>query len=227
NTLDALEQGVALPAGPAGYVYLGGRIVRGWAIEVVLVAALLPYLAATVDLFARCRRRRIPIASALRSYRSRLAFWLWCGALFGLFALVGIWPGGAPRPPSLESVHWPAGGLLGLACLAGVGWLVTRDRLIPRRALAPEEELAGHTAALLALGVVGLLVAATNPFALLFVLPSLHAWLWLPQLRAAPVWARAPPPAARPRRVARARARRRPRRERSCASPGPRALRAP
>jgi hypothetical protein len=36
---------------------------------------------------------------------------------------------------------------------------------------------------LLALGVVGLLVAATNPFALIFVLPSLHAWLWLPQVQ--------------------------------------------
>src|SRR5581483_11136923 len=30
---------------------------------------------------------------------------------------------------------------------------------------------------------VALLVVATNPFALLFVLPSLHVWLWLPQLR--------------------------------------------
>ena len=26
-------------------------------------------------------------------------------------------------------------------------------------------------------------MAATNPFALLFVLPSLHAWLWLPQVQ--------------------------------------------
>ncbi len=33
------------------------------------------------------------------------------------------------------------------------------------------------------LGVVSLLVAATNAYALVFVLPSLHAWLWLPQLR--------------------------------------------
>jgi hypothetical protein len=48
--------------------------------------------------------------------------------------------------------------------------------------------LAGHTAALLALGVAALLVVATNPFALVFVLPSLHIWLWLPQLRAAPRW---------------------------------------
>src|SRR5207247_1698307 len=88
------------------------------------VAALLPYLAATVDLFARCRRRRIPIASALRSYRSRLGFWLWCGLLFGLFALLGVWPGGAARPPSLEGVHWPTAGLLGLACLSGPALLV-------------------------------------------------------------------------------------------------------
>ena len=28
-----------------------------------------------------------------------------------------------------------------------------------------------------------MLIVGTNPFALLFLLPSLHAWLWLPQLR--------------------------------------------
>jgi hypothetical protein len=190
NTLDALEQGVALPSGPSSYIYLGSRIIRGWAIELVLVAALLPFLAATVDLFARCRRRRIRVAPALRSYRSRLAFWLWCGALFGLFAVLGVWPDGAPRPPSLDSVRWPATGLVILGVLAAIGWLVTRERLLPRRPVRPEEEIAGHAAALLALGVVGLLVVATNPFALIFVLPSLHVWLWLPQVRASPIWTR-------------------------------------
>jgi hypothetical protein len=55
----------------------------------------------------------------------------------------------------------------------------------------PEEELAGQTAALLVLGVVALLVVATNPFALIFVLPSLHAWLWLPQVRYHRLWVRA------------------------------------
>jgi hypothetical protein len=131
------------------------------------------------------------VAPALRSYRSRLGFWLWCGAVFGVFALLGIWPDGPPRPPSLEDVGWPAGGLLALGILAFLGWLVARDRLIPRRAIRPEEELAGHAAALLALSVVGLLVVATNPFALLFLLPSLHVWLWLPQVRRGPLWARA------------------------------------
>jgi hypothetical protein len=190
NTIDALEQGVALAPGPSSYVYLGTRIVRGWAIELVLIGCLLPFLTTAVDLFARCRRRRIRVAPALRAYRSRLAFWLWCGGLLGLFTLLGAWPTGAARPPALRSVHWPSGALVGLAVLVFLGWLVARDRLIPRRPVSPEEVLAGHTAALLALGVVGLLVVATNPFALLFVLPSLHIWLWLPQLRDAARWLR-------------------------------------
>jgi len=190
HVIDAMQQGVALAPGPSSYVYLGSRIVRGWAIELVLVGALLPFLATTVDLFARCRRRRIRIAPALRSYRSRLGFWLWCGAIFAVFMLVGIWPGGTARPPSLADVRWPTGGLVGLAILAGLGWIVARDRLLPRRPVRPEDELAGHAAALLALGVVALLVAATNPFALVFVLPSLHVWLWLPQVRESPLWVR-------------------------------------
>ena len=191
NAIDAMQQGVALEPGPPSYVYLGSRVVRGWAIELVLIGALLPFLAVTVDLFARCRRRRIRIAPALRSYRSRLGFWLWCGALFGLFGLFGAWGGGESRPPSLTGVTWPAGALLGVAALAGIGWIVARDRLLPRRPVRAEEEIAGHTGALLALSVVSLLVVATNPFALVFLLPSLHIWLWLPQVRRGPVWVRA------------------------------------
>jgi len=183
NVVDALEQGIALSPGPSSYVYLGTRIIRGWAIEIVLVAMLLPFLVATVDLFARCRRRHIPIAPALRSYRSRLAFWGWCGGIFALFAVAGVWADGAARPPSLDGVRWPAGGLVGLGILAGIGWIVARHRLLPRRRILPEEQLAGHAGALLALGVVGLLAVATNPFSLIFLLPSLHLWLWLPQLR--------------------------------------------
>jgi hypothetical protein len=190
NTIDALEQGIALAPGPGSYVFLGSRIVRGWAIELVLIACLVPFLAAAVDLFARCRRRRIRVAPALRAYRSRLAFWAWCGLVCALFTAAGAWPHGAARPPALHDVRWPAAALVGVGLLAFLGWIVARDRLIPRRPVSIEEELAGHTAALLALGVVGLLVVATNPFALIFVLPSLHIWLWLPQLREAPRWVR-------------------------------------
>lgn len=184
DTVGAMELGVSLAQGPTSYVFLGSRLIRGWAIQIVLVAMLLPFLAAAVDLFARCRRRRIRIAPALRSYRSRLGFWAWTGAIFLVFRALGLWGGDDGHVPSLNSVSWPGGALVALVLLAGAGWLVARSRLLPRRPIRPEERLAGHSAALLALGVVGLLVAATNPYALIFVLPSLHAWLWLPQAQA-------------------------------------------
>jgi hypothetical protein len=184
--LASVDQGLEVPAGGGSFVWLGPRLVRGWAIQLVLIAALLPFLAATVDLFAHCRRRRIPLAPALRSFRSRIAFWLFVGALFAVSALLGAWPRGAPRPPGPEvaaAADWPVVTLTAGAILVALAWLVARDRLLPRRPLAPTEELAGFTAALLALGMIALVVAALNPFALLFLLPSLHAWLWLPQLR--------------------------------------------
>ena len=59
------------------------------------------------------------------------------------------------------------------------------------RPVAASEQLAGHAAALLALGVVALVVVATNAYALIFLLPSLHAWLWLPQLGDRSPWLRA------------------------------------
>src|SRR6185437_9845629 len=169
------------------------RVIRGWAIQLVLIAALLPFVISTIDLFARCRRRGLPIAPALRSYRSRLAFWLWVGAIFELFALLHVWPSRAPvalDPQGPAARHWPLLGLIGLAALAAAGWAVTRARLAPRGPVAIDDELAGHTAALLALGVVGLLVVATNPYSLILVLPSLHAWLWLPQVQSRPAWVR-------------------------------------
>jgi hypothetical protein len=186
DLIGSLDEGLEFAQGTSSYVYLGSRLIRGWAIELVLMACLLPFLAAAVDLFAHCRRRRIPLAPALRALRSRLGFWLWVIVLFELFGLLGAWPDGAPRPVSPRSdaaTNWPAGMLLVLGLLAFAGWLVTRERLLPRRGIGVEEELAGHTAALLALAALSLLVVATNPFALLFLLPSLHAWLWLPQVR--------------------------------------------
>jgi len=193
DALGTLDEGLEFAQGTSTYLYLGSRLIRGWAIELVLIACLLPFLATAVDLFARCRRRHIALAPALRAYRSRLAFWAWVIGLFELFRLLGAWPQGVARPipPSSPLAHdWPAKALLGLAVLALLGWLISRERLLPRRAITSEEELAGHTASLLCFGALSLLVVATNPFALVFLLPSLHVWLWLPQVRGAPLAAR-------------------------------------
>ena len=80
NLIGSLDAGLELAQGTTSYVYFGTRIVRGWAIELVLMTALLPFLIGTIDLFARCRRRRIPLAPAARSLRSRLYFWGYAGS---------------------------------------------------------------------------------------------------------------------------------------------------
>jgi hypothetical protein len=188
DSLGTLDAGLEFTQGTSSYLYLGARLIRGWALEVVLIACLLPFLATAVDLFARCRRRHIPLAPALRALRSRLAFWVWVAVLFQVFGWLGAWPDGAPRPiaPTSDVAHnWPAGALIGVGVLVLGGWLLARERLLPRRKLRLDEELAGHTAALLCLGALSLLFVATNPFALIFLLPALHLWLWLPQVRGA------------------------------------------
>ena len=178
-----LDSGAELAPGTATYIYFGPRILPGWAIELVLIAALVPFLIAAVDLFARCRRRRIPLAPGASKLSQPLR----------LLAL-GRRPVRALRARRLlaQCALGPAAGRRNTGNRLArpgshrardperAGWLVTRARLVRRRPVSATEELAGTTGALLALGVIALLVVATNPFALVFLLPSLHAWLWLP-----------------------------------------------
>ena len=108
--LGSLDEGLELARGTSTYVFFGARIVRGWAIELVLVAALLPFLTAVVDLFALTRRRRLPLMPAIRSLRSRIAFWLWVAVVFEVLGLVGFWPHTGLRPPAPEGssgTDWP------------------------------------------------------------------------------------------------------------------------
>jgi hypothetical protein len=183
--LGSLDAGLELTRGTTSYVYLDRRIVLGWAIQLVLFASLLPFAIGAIDLFARCRRRRIPLLPALRSLRSRLAFWAYVGVLFFLATRLGLFPDGMegrPLPPHAPGVGDPP--LLGVTVLVALGaggWLAGRERLIPRRRATTEETLGGYAVALLALGLVALLVVSTNPYALIYLLPSLYAWLWLPQ----------------------------------------------
>ena len=207
QVLASLDGGLELARGTTSYVWVGDRLVRGWAIQLVLISLIAPFLVATVDLYARCRRRRISLAPAARALRSRLAVWAFAGFAFYALRWAGFWPEGAPRPPNPATAvahDWPVLELAVLGALVAVAWLVARVRLAPRRAVTPEEALAGHTAALVALGILALLIVATNPFGLLFALPALHVWLWLPQLQTARPGA---PRDGLPRRPARAAAR--------------------
>ncbi|MGH3042403.1 MAG: M28 family metallopeptidase, partial [Gaiellaceae bacterium] len=184
--LNSLDESAEVAGGTQSYLYFGSRLLYGWTLQLILVAALIPFLAATVDLFARCRRRHIALLPALRSYLSRLAVWLWLGFVFALFVAVGLLPSGTDRPigPDTPAAgDWPVAALGALLGVAALAWLMARPRLTATRSISRQEELGGHLAAMLVLAILALVVTAVNPYSLLFLLPSLHAWLWLPQVR--------------------------------------------
>ena len=58
------------------------------------------------------------------------------------------------------------------------------------RPAQPDEVLAGYAVALLALGAVAVATAVISPYGLVFVVPSLYAWLWLPQFEHRSDWVR-------------------------------------
>jgi hypothetical protein len=74
----------------------------------------------------------------------------------------------------------PVVGLLLLAAAFAVVWLVVRQRLVATAQPTAEEWLAGLAGALAVVGAVAIAIALTRPYALVFVLPSLYAWLALP-----------------------------------------------
>jgi hypothetical protein len=163
-------------------LFLSDRVASGWAIRLTLLVAVVPFALGVLDLVVRSRRWRLPLVPALRALRSRLLFWLYAGLLLWLAGVAGILPTGAALPlPTYSSLvtDLPAAGLgLVVIALAG-GWLVARRRLVPS-APAPEERLAGYTVALAWLGIVAVAIGLVRPYSLVFVLPSLYAWVWLP-----------------------------------------------
>ncbi len=180
-----LDASPELAQGTQSYIYVGERIIRGWALQLLLIALLVPVIVATVDLFARCRRRHVSLLRAFRSLAMRAVLWLWIGLLFLLFSVVGLLGDGAGRPidPSADGARsWPVVVLIVLLVLSTLGWLAARPGLAGDGPASRSEELGGHLAGMLVLIGVSLVVAASNPYALIFVLPSLHAWLWIPHV---------------------------------------------
>jgi hypothetical protein len=191
SLLSSLDAAVELPQTTGGALFLGDRAMRGWALQLLLVALVVPFGGAAIDLLSRCRRRRLPLAPAWRALRRRVGLWVVLLALLALAAVAGALSREPrlPPPPDQPPVDaWPVGAaVVGILAVALV-WLRARARLIPRARARPEEDLAAYAVAFMALLVVAAGTVLVSAYSLVFVLPSLYAWLLLPQLRRAPGW---------------------------------------
>jgi len=159
-------------------LFFADRAASGWTVRLTLVLAVVPFALGLVDLIVRGRRRSLPFRPALRALRTRLAVALLGGVLLWLGALGGVLPTGAalPLPPFADVLHNPPiGGLLLLAGAFALGWLIARRRLAPQRPTTAEERLAGMTTALTTTAIVAIALTLANPYALVFMLPSLYA----------------------------------------------------
>ena len=164
-------------------VFLEGRSASGWTVRLALVVAIVPFALGLLDLLARGWRRSLPFRPAVRALRTRALFWLGAGILLWVAGLTSVLPTGAalPLPPSSSFiVDSNVAGIALLAVAFVLVWLALRRPLVPLEQPSAEARLAGYTSALAWLGAVALVVALVKPFALVFVLPSLYAWLWLP-----------------------------------------------
>jgi hypothetical protein len=164
-------------------LFFADRAASGWTVRLTLILGVVPFALGVVDLIVRGRRRGLPFAPALRAQRARLGIWAFGGLLVWLGALTRVLPTGAPLPlPPYTNFFEssPVFGVLVLGAAFVVGWLIARRRLTVGSVPAPDERLAGFISALGLLGIVAVGLAAIQPYSLVFVLPSLYAWLWLP-----------------------------------------------
>jgi len=184
NLLATLDEAQQIDPGGPPSIFLSGSLVRGRLAQIALVLLLAPFLTATLDAAARCRRRRIPLAGALAAFAWRSSTWfvgllaLWFQALLPRDLVSSV----AVAPPPGDSGLSVLG--LALAILAAFGWwrLMARPRLLPAAPIGGRERTAGLVGAWLGLGFAGLMLCAINPYALLLILPAAHAWLWLPHV---------------------------------------------
>ncbi len=171
---------------PAGRpdIFLGTRTMQGWLAETALVALFAPALVATLDMAARVRRRRLPLAPASRALAWRTGAW---ATFLVMLWLLPVLPGSlasgldiAPRPYAI-GITWTGIGLAAGAALL-VWRFVCRPRLVPARPVSGADRTGGLVAGMLGLDFAATLLVAVNPFALILLLPAAHVWLLMPSL---------------------------------------------
>jgi Peptidase family M28 len=181
RTVFAIDATARAPRGaPSAYITVAHKLVPGWALALLAITLILPALVASIDAFARARRRREPA--------ERYARWVLTGVLAlvtglvvaKLMVVVGIVasPPESPVAPELRPLR--GGDVAVLAVVAAVvavgllGSLLALGRG-PRRL-----DLAGPgagCAVAVVLSFLSLAVWFVDPYAALMLVPALHLWL--------------------------------------------------
>lgn len=206
RAITALDQGPAPERGPRTYVTVAGQVMPGWVLAVLAATLILPALAASIDAFARARRRRAGVRVWLLWIAAGVLPFLVGLGLAELLALANATPEPPPSPvaPGLYpldaaavaalgavlaavALSWvalrhfagPSGGKLEAAAAAGSRGRAGRGMTVA--ASGPADAAAPSSGAGVAVALV-LSVAAValwliDPFAALVAVPAVHLWM--------------------------------------------------
>ena len=190
RTLTALDAGRRPEHGPRSYIQAVSQVLPGWVLSLLAGSLLLPVLVASVDAFARARRRQLDVLRWMRWLGAWIAPFLAALALAQILALADATPAppAAPVPPAVLPLDGPA-----LAVLAGIlvgmvlafvlaRWLSSR----PDPELEQAPDLGGGVALGLAIAAGSLLLWLVNPYAGLLAVPAAHLWMLLALTRPLP-----------------------------------------
>jgi hypothetical protein len=150
-------------------------------VRLLALAFLLPALIASVDAFARTRRRREPVLPWLVWLASALLPFVLGLAIALLLVLVGLARDAPPAPLDPRSVALDAKAVASLIVTVLailVAWILGRSSVIRRAASLPDPSAPGAACvASLALCALVLVLVITNPFAALLLVPAVHLWM--------------------------------------------------
>jgi hypothetical protein len=182
NIVAELNSAATIERGGEPALFLSGKVMRGWLAEVTVAMLLVPFVVCVLDVVARLRRRRVPIAPGIRALGWRFAAWF--------TVLVALWieavaPGGLmPKFDSAPLRGQTGATTAGMLLAAGAGLLVWRfggrPRLVREGGVTGSDRTGGLAGALVGLLFAAVLLTAVDPFTLIILLPAVHLWLWIP-----------------------------------------------
>ncbi len=190
RTLTALDEGPRPEHGPKSYVQAVSQVLPGWVLSLLAGTLLLPVLVASVDAFARARRRHVDVLRWLRWLGAWVAPFLAALAVAQFLALVDATPSppAAPVPPDDLPLDGPA-----LACSPASPWRwcsrsssragSPRART-PSSARRPTSGPAWRSAS--PSPPASILLWLANPYAGLLAVPAAHLWMLLALTRPLP-----------------------------------------
>jgi hypothetical protein len=181
RTVTAIDQGHRPEHGPNSYLLAVSQVLPGWVLSLLAGTLLLPALVASVDAFARARRRHLAVLPWMRWLGAWTAPFLAGFAVAEVLALVGATPAPPPAPVPPEDVPLDGaalGVLAGVTAAMPLGFILARYLAArPDPALRNPVEPGAAVALALVVSATAFVLWLVNPYAGLVAVPAAHLWM--------------------------------------------------